>query len=668
MGQGTSTSSDRVERWGALLSGTDSNGVRGKALRKSGSVNLLTGVWLHAAARAEQGMELTELERSFLAPLQEVLGEEEVRSIGRLYRKQRAEGPVAIVPDVVTSRSLQDGFGREEYKAAVDALRPQLRALPNVAIVDRAKLAAGETLGTPEFQAAMAEYRYGVMAFTGQDDGDVGTRAYAPFRARLEWDGFHCYEPVGDQWGSRDEVYWTASCNATDYKHTTRTKETGSVEGGTWFDIRGDHVTGSKVLFDTTLNGCGAAAITLWEADQSNAEWYDNLGIALKTAADLLDSYGPEGFNQLVPTPILWDGLTLTLGMFASFWEAMRNKDDLALSVGIAFGRDALAAMHRNNGRARWPFNATAKDMGAFDLYLRYTGEDPDDRPKPEPEPVKGVVALRRTTDGRTWKPGAVPPKVTTWAAPALAVFNGKLYCAVSDIDSDNLVIASLDDETWSPFTVIPSPPTPGFRGSPALAAFDGKLYCASVDATSHPCVASFDGSTWTDWTTIDSWREMRGAPALAVYDGKLHYAYTRHDDTAVKVASFDGDAWSPQPYSLPQAYTEMSPALVGFRNKAVMAVFDKRGSRLSYARYENGTWPGFTPFESSAQLLNASLAASDDRLYCVARSNTQYQPLLCSYSDDGRSWSDFQNIGATSDVAPALAVLDNTLYCAFRA
>ncbi|MFI1622498.1 hypothetical protein ACH4VT_36890 [Streptomyces lydicus] len=34
------------------------------------------------AARGEQGLELTELERSILAPLQEVLGEEEVRAVG----------------------------------------------------------------------------------------------------------------------------------------------------------------------------------------------------------------------------------------------------------------------------------------------------------------------------------------------------------------------------------------------------------------------------------------------------------------------------------------------------------------------------------------------------------------------------------------------------------
>ncbi|MCT9004642.1 hypothetical protein [Streptomyces rhizosphaerihabitans] len=220
-----STSQERMDRWKSLLSGQDSKGARGAALRRSGPVNLLTGVWLHAAARAEQGLELTGLERSILEPLQRVLGEGEVSAVGRLYREQRGEEglAVALVPQAVTSRSLQQGYGLEEYRAALTELLPQIMAMPNMAVVDRDRLAAGEGIDTPEFTAALAEYGYGVTGFTGAGDDEASDQAVAPFRARLEWGGFHCYEAAGDQGGGRDEIYWTCASNATDYQHTTRT-------------------------------------------------------------------------------------------------------------------------------------------------------------------------------------------------------------------------------------------------------------------------------------------------------------------------------------------------------------------------------------------------------------------------------------------------------------
>ncbi|WP_405429050.1 hypothetical protein [Streptomyces erythrochromogenes] len=235
MGQGVTTSSERLKRWQALLSGTDGNGVRARALCRSGEVNLLTGVWLHAAARAEEGLELTELERSLLAPVEELLGAAEVCAVGRVYREQVDKGgPVALVPQSVVSRSLQDGFDREAFWAALDELHPQIMALPNVAVVDRARLADGEDLHTPEFTAAMAEAGFGVTGFASSEDRDrfADTPTIPPFRAALEWGAFQCFEPWGDQWGTKDEIYWTAVSKAATYEHTTRTAETKSVEEG----------------------------------------------------------------------------------------------------------------------------------------------------------------------------------------------------------------------------------------------------------------------------------------------------------------------------------------------------------------------------------------------------------------------------------------------------
>ncbi|MEU2795466.1 hemopexin repeat-containing protein [Streptomyces sp. NPDC007117] len=371
----------RLERWRALLSGTNvtADGPRVDRAVRSGPVNLLMGVWLHATARLEQEAELTGLERSLLEPLCRVLGEEEVRAVGALYREQRETRSVTVVPQSVAFRSLAEGYEPEDFRSALVELLPLIGAMPNLAVVDPAVLAQGRSVDDERSTAALGEYGYGVTGFTGEAPGQTEhsgpPRAGTSFRARLEWDSFYCKKAVGDQWGGRDEIYWTAACNAAGYGHTTRTAETGAVTEEETYPIHGDHATGSKAFFDTTLNGCGTAVITLWEADQSHAEWYEALGEALQDVVDSLKYH--DLFLSLIPSTELFGYLYTGVSMLATIWESLRNKDDLVLTRGIAFGPAALGMMHQYGGVASWTFDATADGMGHFTLYTRYTGEEP---------------------------------------------------------------------------------------------------------------------------------------------------------------------------------------------------------------------------------------------------------------------------------------------------
>jgi hypothetical protein len=368
----------RLKRWQALLSGASVMEAGAVRPRRGGSGSVLFGVWLHAAARAGQGVELTELERSILAPLCGVLGEEEVLAIGNIYREQRAGGgSVTSVPQAVVSRSFEEGFGPEEYKAALAERLPQIANMPNVAVMDRAKLTSGEEVSTPEFTAAMAEHGYGVIGFTGKADENAGARMNGPFRARLEWRDFYCYRAVGDQGGGKDEIYWTAASNTTDYTHTTRTGKTDEVTEGNWYPITGDHVTGNKAFFDNRLDGCGSVLITLWEADQSSDEWYTALGKALSDAAASLELTGI--YSGMIPGLDLYGHMVDALSFISAIWEAMRNEDDLVLSLGIAFGPEDLAAIYYNNRNheTSWTFDARGDGKGYFTLRVAYTGDEP---------------------------------------------------------------------------------------------------------------------------------------------------------------------------------------------------------------------------------------------------------------------------------------------------
>lgn len=234
MGQGVTTSSERLKRWQALLSGTDGNGVRARALCRSGEVNLLTGVWLHAAARAEEGLELTELERSLLAPVEELLGAAEVCAVGRVPRAGRqgrsggAGASVGGLPQPAGRFRPGGVLGRAGRVAPADH-GPAERGRGGSGPSRRRRGLAHPGVHRRDGRSRVRRHRL------REQRGPRPLRRHPddpPFRAALEWGAFQCFEPWGDQWGTKDEIYWTAVSKAATYEHTTRTAETKSVEEG----------------------------------------------------------------------------------------------------------------------------------------------------------------------------------------------------------------------------------------------------------------------------------------------------------------------------------------------------------------------------------------------------------------------------------------------------
>ncbi|MBE1586665.1 hypothetical protein ACFPOI_50895 [Nonomuraea angiospora] len=59
-----------------------------RRLRQSPAANTLIGAALHAAARREQGLELTELEQLLVGAMGTVLAEEEITEFGRIYQEE----------------------------------------------------------------------------------------------------------------------------------------------------------------------------------------------------------------------------------------------------------------------------------------------------------------------------------------------------------------------------------------------------------------------------------------------------------------------------------------------------------------------------------------------------------------------------------------------------
>jgi hypothetical protein len=244
--------------------------------------------------------------------------------------------------------------------------------------------------------------------------------------------------------------------------------------------------------------------------------------------------------------------------------------------------------------------------------------------------------------------PNAVRPVLPRWSTAAfrepatpivgvqldsrvgMAEFNDALYCAFRANDPTHTVYvtSSADGTNWQ----VPAYPVLGNKTAdkPALAAFRGKLFC----------VYCADGSD-------------RVMCVISNPDGQLQHwsSPTRHDDIIV---------WS-------------GPALAVFNNHlyCVYAAFDGSGASLHMTRSAEGTiWkqPISIPGNPGTQV---ALAVFNNRLYCAYQSPYALNPphhTLCLISTaDGNTWTaerSYQNINPIA--APALAVFDNNLYCAY--
>ncbi|WP_158708897.1 hypothetical protein [Streptomyces sp. NRRL S-920] len=199
------TAEQRLERLNASLSGTprvrgeESRGER--RLRMNRSSNLLVGVLLHAAARQDEGLALTDLEQRLLKTATTLLPEKELPAFGQAYRDACARGPVAVLPEAITSRPMESGFSKADLKAALPALAEEICAQPNVQIIDVSKR---DMADSDEFAAALGEYGRGVTILTGPRPAADTQGVLNEVRVRME--KFDCLKESGEISGS-DEIY-----------------------------------------------------------------------------------------------------------------------------------------------------------------------------------------------------------------------------------------------------------------------------------------------------------------------------------------------------------------------------------------------------------------------------------------------------------------------------
>ncbi|MCX5278205.1 hypothetical protein [Streptomyces virginiae] len=599
---------ERLERLRGQLRGRPVGTRAAQRTQPSAGSNLLLGVMLHAAARLEAGLELTDLEARMVAPLRLLLPEEEIRDFGRLYREESAARTTAAVfPEVLNRRTVADGYAMEDLIKDLPSFREEILAQTNVSVVDLSTSPQeGDTFDTPEFIAGQADYGYGATLVTASAPPpaeEPGT--LASFVARVDMYSFLC-EDESNEWSADDEIYWGASSvGAFSARQELLSRVFTNVDKGEWHDF-GANTTLYNGRVDTTL----VCNISCWEEDDGGEPWRNQLrdklraiSVELQKFVDTMEIYGylaPQYGDFLDYAQIT----AIVARIIAWLIDLFRNNDDLIQERTLVFTQAALRQLVTSGGAGStgWVFNGGDAE-GRHRLQLKWIGSPP-------PVDAPGDIKLISPAGGQ-WGTTIRIPGHTDWG-PSLTIHNNELYVASRGLNG-GVHIGRMSGGTWTGYGWVPGATswTP-----PALATNGGNLYASSGGKDGEIYVSHHNGSAWGSPVKLNG-ASSAGA-ALATRNGTLHCA----------VRGWGTDAYV-------------------------------------YLSWLNGsTWGNFTRVASLQTFHAPALTTLDNKLYlaCVGFDGATYV-----VNHNGSAWSAATNLGGTTDSAPALTVRNGVLYCAVR-
>lgn len=372
---------DRVNKLREKLSGAvpDSRGAR--TLQRNRAANPLFGAALHAAARLEAGHELSDLERTLVDALGKGISEQEIKAWGKAYRETKGARTREILPDVVAEWPIDEPFTMKDLADALPAQVEQVKAQPNVRVVDIAKLAPGQELDQRDeaFLAAANEYGSSFVYFTSSapptTPAPASTSAEAGSGEVLNTSEVFIIQPFkmqtikrsGDTaFGPSDEIFWATSAATESDTWTFRSREFGSCDDGDW----DDRFDPSNFAFIGPVHDSLALTMECWEKDHGSI--FNGISGHLRQAADHCMRACQELQGDPETDAAGWAALLyVTLNLVAALLELFNNEDDHVANVQVGFDRAALLSLDNTEQRFRFD-GETARGMGIQDLYLRF--------------------------------------------------------------------------------------------------------------------------------------------------------------------------------------------------------------------------------------------------------------------------------------------------------
>ncbi|MEU4030515.1 hypothetical protein [Streptomyces anulatus] len=498
--------------------------------------NLTLGVALHATARLSQGMTPTALEEMLLAPLRGCMSGTMLALLGEWFHSTRECGEaMPLLPEVITSRATATAYDWADLEQHAPAMLKVELAKPNVAVLDREKVAASGVFDSAEFVAGMEASRSGATAFV-RPHGDDAEAVHAAaedgpeFRAKLRAWSFNVERTVDDQGGGRDEIYWATSCGSdVEAGQPWTSQKFGAVvkrDEPYWFD------KGNLMLANLKMRRYMALTVQAWEADQSSDAWYKALLGRLQYFADYVFANPAYQIGSQLPGGSMAGWIADINSLAVILMENLRNEDDLSAHRAFVFDRYDLSLIKEHGGMG-WSFNGDGHHI----LTVRYEGDE-------IPFPVGSLAYRVRGDDEDAWSAEIGLP----WQSitpPALAVHMGVLHAAFVRPDKAVMV-------TWRGPAGAWSAPVQFWNArsnvAPSLASHGGRLWCAIAAPGGEVRVYSKKGiGNWTP-SDVNTTIATSHSPTLFAFqlpDGEPHLwlAYSSFADKTLHMQGYDAEA-----------------------------------------------------------------------------------------------------------------------------
>ncbi|MDI2125424.1 hypothetical protein [Yinghuangia seranimata] len=650
-GEGTAEEEQFKERLRRTLSGTDASSRVVRASAAAGDMtmsaqtrgNLLMGASLHAALRFAYRLELSDLEAPLLEMMRTGMTDQAIWWTGGVYEGMKNSGePILTVPEVITSLPTERPYTFADLERDAPAMIADYLRRPNVAVNDRESLAFGGEVDSPAFIEGMCASGTGSGAFwrpggsgltlaapdaaAGTDNaGDLeGTTAPTPpppFRARLEAVSFRVLRECGDQWNTADDIYWTGSAGSDQQAGSIwRSNEFSPAKEGQTYPFHGNNV-----VADLSVGSRLGLSLHCWEADQSNAEWYDALTARLNWLCDEIFSNPGFQIGSNLPGGEVAGWIADITQLFAFMLERFRNNDDLSAARGVVLDRYDLAILAQRRDPMVWHFNGD----GHHALTVRYAG----DQVPFHPGTLEYVVH-----DGRKWcAPIPVPWESAT--PPGLVDYLTVLHAVFLRPSDNALMWSKLQNQVWTEPRRIHNLTA---AAAPAMVQHGLKLRVVVIGTDQAPVTVTYDAASgWSQPQRLDGHRADKLAPALEHRLGRVYLTYVADGGTKLRHTELADGTWS-SPESWPVDVAD--PASLEFTGSTLLRAHRGReDSRFHlYARGTNGAWQprgslGGWELKAGPTLVNhtgglwAILRGANGRLYTA-----QY---------DGSAWNTPQEV-----------------------
>lgn len=512
----TLTSAERVALLREQLSGARSETRSARRLRQCPAANVLIGATLHAAARRERGLELTEFEELLAGKVESLFGSPVLAEFGRIYQEPTSRsGAANLFPALIADRPLEEGFSMEDLRGFAPELQKAVEDLPGVRQVAVEDLQRGALTGEED-----------VVVVTGAPTKGTEFEVDDIHEVRVRFVKFRC-DRRSSELGS-DEIYW-ASAGAGDSKAqiVMLTPEFGSVITGSERDFGRN-----AFWFKGAAEKFMAGHIEVWEADHSPSSHYAKVRQVL---ADIAQTFAQSALES-GPT---WDAVYLGLVAAAAAlvnWILSLNKDDFIKEMTLAYTRDALARMAgANGGRSELVFDGGGQGKHTLTIEVSFG-------------PVIATNLRHSIYYNKRWSKPVHIPQLVSATVPSMITIGGPpvLYAFFKDA-GDVVQFTRYNSEHWSEPVAVRHPDNREVRSQHDVGVVyhEGHLIVGWTDHAS-PSATRFDavdpetGRLGRSFGRVSAFGQQ---PSMASHKGRLYLFRSMYDYGELHVSVYHPNA-----------------------------------------------------------------------------------------------------------------------------